>query len=512
MNKLLKLKITDGEYWYGGMIDDTLYMPFSKQSNLHLNLIDNHSYNPINPMLISSNGRYVYADEFFVLDISDGEMTIQSPSEIDYGEKESFRKAYKYLKDTYFPFSGKSPLESLFTKPQYCTWMALGENMTQNTVIEFAESILSAGMPSGELIIDDGWTDYIGQFEFSKAKFPNPKEMCEKLRQLGFFVSVWITPYVSADSSTYRELNKKGLLVKKHGEPFIACWWDGYSACIDFTNPSARAWVAQKIESLQKRYGIVGVKMDGGDARIYESGLETFASEGITANGLSEAYGKFAANYEVSEIRSTAKCGGLPVMQRIADRYHVWSDAKNGFDGIVKKALVMSFSGYPYNCPDMIGGGQYEDIDKNCPEDEELNIRYMEAATFMPSLQFSKPLWKHSDKMKRVVLKMLAIREKYIDYIRECVKDCSVSGEPILRSMLYEYGEMPDNTEQFMFGKNLLVAPVLVKGARVKKVWLPKGLWRYEPTGELYDGGNVYEVPAPLDVLPYFSKCKKDGE
>lgn len=510
MNRVLRLKIADGEYWYGGMIDDTLYMPFSKQSKLRLDLIENHAYNQVNPMLISSKGRYVYAEEFFILDIHEGEMTIESPGEIDHGEKESFCAAYIYLKDSYFPFGGKAPLESLFTKPQYCTWMALGENLTQETVLGFAESIIQAGMPAGELILDDGWTDYIGQFEFSKAKFPDPKGMCEKLRQMGFFVSVWMTPYVSADSPNFRELNKKGLLVKKEGEPFIAGWWDGYSACIDFTNPSSRTWVAQKIENLQNRYGIVGVKMDGGDARLYEAGLETYSLEGRTANGLSEAYGSFAANYEVSELRSTAKCGGLPVMQRIADRYHAWSDEKNGFEGIVKKSLVMSISGYPYNCPDMVGGGQYEDIDRSRPEDEELNIRYMEAATFMPSLQFSKRLWEHSEETKQVVLKMLAIREKYVDYIRACVKDCAASGEPILRSMLYEYGVMPDNTEQFTVGKNLLVAPVLVKGARTKTVWLPKGLWRYEPTGELFEGGKTWEVPAPLDVLPYFSKYNEE--
>lgn len=115
MNKLLKIKIADGEYWYGGMIDDTLYMPFTKQSNLHLNLIENHAYNQVNPMLISSNGRYVYADEFFILDISNGEINIQSPAEIDYGEKENFHAAYMYLKDRYFPFCGKAPFAIRFS-------------------------------------------------------------------------------------------------------------------------------------------------------------------------------------------------------------------------------------------------------------------------------------------------------------------------------------------------------------------------------------------------------------
>lgn len=510
MNKTLKIKIEEGEYWYGGLIDDTQYMPFSTSSNVRLDMIDNYSYNQNNPMLISSNGRYVYAEEFFILQVADGWINLESPADMDYGEKGSFREAYDYLKDTYFPFDGKYPLESLFTKPQYCTWMALGENLNQDSVLQFAENILKVGLPAGELIFDDGWTDYVGQFEFAVSKFPDPKGMCDKLQEMGFILSVWMTPYVSSDSSTFRDLSKKGYLVKKNGEPFIAHWWQGYSACIDFTNPAARDWVAGRIKSLQDRYGIVGVKMDGGDARIYESGLETYGQEGATANGLAEAYGRFAANYSVSEIRSTAKCGGLPIMQRIADRYHAWSDEKNGFDGIVKKALIMSVSGYPYNCPDMVGGGQYEDIDNQCSEDEELNIRYMQAATFMPSIQFSKRLWEHTEKTKQVVLKMLSIREQYANYILELVKNCAETGEPIIRSMLYAYGVLPANNEQFMLGERLLVAPVLAKDARTKRVWLPQGAWKYEPTGELFNGDQTLEVEAPLETLPYFSRYEEE--
>ena len=81
-------------------------------------------------------------------------------------------------------------------------------------------------------------------------------------------------------------------------------------------------------------------------------------------------------------------------MQRIADRYHCWEDINNGFDGIVKKSLVMSMFGYPYNCPDMIGGGQIDDIEKNKLIDKELVVRYIQAATLMPSWQFSRAIWK----------------------------------------------------------------------------------------------------------------------
>ena len=170
----------------------------------------------------------------------------------------------------------------------------------------------------------------------------------------------------------------------------------------------------------------------------------------------------------------------------------------------------MSVSGYPYNCPDMVGGGQYEDIDNQCSEDEELNIRYMQAATFMPSIQFSKRLWEHTEKTKQVVLKMLSIREQYANYILELVKNCAKTGEPIIRSMLYAYGVLPANNEQFMLGERLLVAPVLTKGARTKRVWLPQGAWKYEPTGELFSGDQTLEVEAPLETLPYFSRYEEE--
>ncbi len=509
MSKIVDIVIEDGEYWYSGFIDDTVRMPYGKESKTYYDAVNNHAYNEVNPMMISTNGRYLYAEEYGVMSISDGVIHFQSTGDIDCGKKESFKAAYAYLRDRYFPFDGKHPDERLFTNPQYCTWMALGEKPTQAGVLRFAEEIIKEGLPVGELIIDDGWSEYHGQLEFCGGRFPAPKEMCDKLKEYGFFVSVWVTPYVSPDSCNFRELHKKDLLVKKNGEPFICHWWDGYSACIDFTNPAAIDWFMQKISILQRDYGILGVKMDGGDARIYENGLETYDKAGNTANGLAEAYGKVAANFTVSELRSTSKCGGLAIMQRIADRYHAWEEEKEGLKSIVKRSLVMSFCGYPYNCPDMVGGGQMEDVEKNVFEDEELNIRYMQAATFMPSLQFSKKLWLREGTTKSVVKKMLALREKYADYILKQVKECSTAGEPIIRTMCYEYGVMPAETTQFALGTEMIIAPILAKGLREQKVYLPQGNWQYPNTGEIFTGEQMVIVPAPLEELPYFIRCKE---
>ena len=75
-----------------------------------------------------------------------------------------------------------------------------------------------------------------------------------------------------------------------------------------------------------------------------------------------------------------------------------------------------------------------------------------------------------------------------------------------MRSMEYEFpGEGFETvTDQFVLGSNLIVAPVLKKGAVTREVKLPSGKWRYVD-GKIYDGGKV-TVSAPIDCLPRFEK------
>ncbi|MDY6367405.1 MAG: glycoside hydrolase family 31 protein [Clostridia bacterium] len=501
MEKIIEIK--KGELWYSGQIDDTANMPYDGKKVVDFDLDTAEAYNQISPMLISSTGRYLYAPKNFKLHIENGIISVSSKGNIDFGEKENFRKAYEYLKDTYFEFDGRFPDLRLFLCPQYCTWMSLGYNQTQAGVLKVAKNIIDAGLPAGELIIDDNWAPYMGKFEFDAEKFPDPQGMVEDLRDMGFFVSLWVVPYISPDTETFRYFRDNDMLYKQNGKVFLTEWWDGYSACMDFTNPKTVEWVENKFDELRTKFGIDGLKMDGGDNRLYANDLQSFDGVSHTANELSELWGRLAAKFSVSEIRSTNRCEGLPVMQRIADRFHAWEDEKNGFGSIIKRSLIMSIAGYPYNCPDMIGGGQSEDW--NAKEDDELNIRYMEAATFLPSFQFSKRIWEHGKNVKDVVLKMVEIRDKYSDDIMDAVLKCAKTGEPIIKSMLFEYGIMPENLDQFVLGDRILVAPVMNKGQTGRKVFLPEGEWETFD-GKTVKGGKEITVSAPIDVLPYFIK------
>jgi alpha-glucosidase (family GH31 glycosyl hydrolase) len=111
------------------------------------------------------------------------------------------------------------------------------------------------------------------------------------------------------------------------------------------------------------------------------------------------------------------------------------------------------------------------------------------------------------EEAQKLCLQAAKLHLKFADKIVELVNKTQETGEPIVQSMEYRYPhqgyERIDN--QFFLGENLLVCPVIEKGARTRKVVLPEGQWKY-CDGIVYNGGKEIVVSAPLSVLPYFNK------
>lgn len=61
--------------------------------------------------------------------------------------------------------------------------------------------------------------------------------------------------------------------------------------------------------------------------------------------------------------------------------------------------------------------------------------------------------------------------------------------------------------QQYLLGPDVLVAPVVVKGATTRKVVFPPGCWRDPVAGRRFDGPVTATVPAPIDRHPYFFRC-----
>ena len=103
--------------------------------------------------------------------------------------------------------------------------------------------------------------------------------------------------------------------------------------------------------------------------------------------------------------------------------------------------------------------------------------------------------------------KQIKLRESLIPYTSKIMEEASKNGSPVMRTMFYEFPEDEkcwDLKDQYMFGSDYLVAPVLKAGATERQVYLPKGKWENFNTKEVVEGGKTITVAAPIDQIPIF--------
>ena len=125
-------------------------------------------------------------------------------------------------------------------------------------------------------------------------------------------------------------------------------------------------------------------------------------------------------------------------------------------------------------------------------------------------------VWSFGEDNYEILKKYLFVRERLRPYIRECMRQASETGAPVMRPMFFDFPEDKvcwETEDQYMFGADLLIAPVMEMGMRERSVYLPAGLsWTEANTGRQYDGGERIVVEAPLDVLPVFVREGKHIE
>ena len=507
----LTIKMLEDEVWYGPSSIHGKKMPHDKNSDYSVNIETTSTGNQDNPLLISNMGRFIFAPKGFTLEIKGGIIHADSRfGEIDFAEGfETLKGAFLEAVNRHFQPNGVIPPEEFFTIPQYNTWIELIYDQTQERVMTDAHGIVRNGMPAGIIMVDDGWNDYYGSYRFSKEKFPDAGSMTRELHDMGFKIMMWICPFISPDSPEARFLDSKGMLVMRdcgmgNREPVVRRWWNGFSHVLDMSNHETEAWLDSKLRVLMDEYGVDGFKLDAGDGMYYSEDDITYGN--VTPMEHSVLWCKFGAKYAFNEFRATFSCVGLPLVQRLHDKAHAWG---HGVGALVPDTVTQSILGYAYVCPDMIGGGSFVDfLPGSTTFDDELLIRYCEAAALMPMMQFSLAPWRVLDREKyEIILKMSRLHVEFAPKIIELATSAAKTGEPIVRALEYcfPHSGFERCFDCFMLGDDVLVAPVVEKGAESKTVRLPEGTW-LDDEGIVHEGGREVIVPAPLWRLPYFTK------
>ena len=493
-----------GVYWWAGIVDHGFRMPLT--NGYEADLAGETYGNQGQPLLLSSHGDVIWSENALRIKASDEGLLVQGDrARLRRGKSSgSLREGFLYARKKYFHGGGGMPDELLFACPQYNTWIELMYDQNQADILKYARGIRENGFPAGVLMVDDNWQQNYGQWDFRPNKFPDAKAMVASLHADGFKVMLWICPFVHTNSGPYARLAERSLLLKdKLGAVALIKWWNGESALLDFTNPEAVDWFCSRLDFLHSNYGVDGFKFDAGDSSFYQGAV---AARPVSPNTHSELYGRIGLRYPLNEYRAMWKMGGEPLAERLRDKDHSWTDLRK----LIPNMLLAGLMGYPFSCPDMIGGGEYKSFQPGSIIDQELVVRSAQCHALMPMMQFSVAPWRVLDKPHLdAVLKAVRVRQEHKDYILGLAHRSASTGEPIVRSMEYVFPHQGYErvNDQFCLGDRLLVAPVLEKSALQRGVTLPKGKWKGFD-GNRYAGPAQLSVTIPVDELCYFEKAE----
>lgn len=445
------------------------------------------------------------------------------------------------IEENYAEVAGKAPM-----MPEYGLgfWQCKLRYYNQEQVIRIAEEYKKREIPLDVLVIDYFHWPRCGDYRFDEEYFPNPKKMVERLHELGIETMVSVWPQVDTRSENYEEMKQQGLLVKINSGIDVQMLFDGNNVFMDATNPRTREYVWGKIK---KNYADLGINAFWLDEAEPEFATYDFDNYRYYAGPVAEKGNIYPREYARLFYEGQRANGQKEIVNLIrcawvgSQKYGalVWSgDIFSSYEDLRKQicaGLHMGLAGIPWWTTDIGGfhGGVTEDEGFR-----ELLIRWFQFGTFCPVMRIhgsrlpftpivnkagevrektgaDNEIWSFGEEAYPVLRKFIGIRERMRDYTRELMRQAHEKGSPVMRTLFYEF-PVDDNcwdiTDSYMFGPDILVAPVVHEGARSRQVYLPKDAeWVLAGSGKRYEGGKSYEIEAPIETLPVFLRDGRQG-
>lgn len=510
-----------GAHWYGGTTIETLYWPierwdFGPTPYVTGDLMKGFYGNVQERYWLSSAGIAIYVDYevplFLEFDSKNKLMKLIAKYEYPYYNQE-VRLTYSIYKAKDIMAVHEMASRHVFSKPRdipdtkvfqypiWTSWAVYKWYISQDKMIDYATKIKQYGFKASQLEIDDMWSVHYGDFVFNSYKFPDPASMIEALAELDMNVTLWIPPFCDLLSAS----KKEDVWMKGSVTDWLL-WWDGIGKLLDVSKPEAVNWFKMQLRTLRDKYKFHSYKFDAGEANWVPRHVK-YSSPLSSPNEYTRLYNEIAADVDSDnkalEVRAATRTQHLPMFVRLMDKSSAWG-YKNGLKTVIPHILQLGLIGYPFVIPDIIGGNVYylDTLDK------ELYIRWLQASVFMPVLQFSVPPWNFDEEAINITRAMINLHEEYSSLIIELAHNATRTGHPIIRPLWWcaprdEVAMTIDS--EFLLGDDLLVAPVLERGARSRHIYLPQGTW-VRHSVEYIGPGWLKEYPVRLDEVAYFHR------
>lgn len=391
----------------------------------------------------------------------------------------------KDVLNEYTDLVGKPGMPPLWS---FGTWMSRISYFTEKEGYDVAANIRKNKYPCDVIHFDTGWFDVDWQcdYKFSENRFQNPQQMLKDLRSQGFHVCLWQLPYFTPKNRYFGELIEKNLYVKNgNGElPYE-------DVVLDFSNPETVKWYQEKLAGLLD-IGVSAIKVDFGEAAPLN---------GIYASGKSGWYehNLYPVRYDMAVADITRKLHGENILWARAawagsQRYplHWGGDAattNTGMLGTLRAGLSFGLSGFSFWSHDMGG------FVKSTPEDlycRWIPFGFLTSHTRAHGAPPTEPWLYDSKRVQDVFRKSAEMKYRLMPYVYAQAKECTEKGLPMLRALFVEFPDDPGAwrvDDEYLFGSQILVAPLLESGITGRTVYLPQGKWIDYQTEKVYEGG-----------------------
>lgn len=440
-----------------------------------------------------------------------------------------FGKDYKEIMTQYVGLTGKPIMPPRWALGfAQCRGLLTREDLTY----EIARGYRERGIPCDIIYQDIGWTQHLQDFNWRKGNYKNPRKMLADLDSMGFKVILSQDPVISqANKAQWAEADSLGYFVKDvtTGRSYDMPWpWGGNCGVVDFTIPEvADWWGAYQQKPLDD--GAAGFWTDMGEpAWSNEESPERLVMKhhlgmhdeihnvyGLTWDKVvKEQFEKRNPDRRVFQMTRAAYAG----LQRYTFGWTGDSgcadDVTKGWAQMAGQIPVLLSAGLgviPFTTTDISGYcGEIDDY----PAMAELFIRWIQLGAFNPLSRIhhegnnAVEPWLFGEEAERNAKAAIELKYSLLPYIYTYAREAHELGLPIMRPMVMEF---PMDTEtysldtQFMFGEEMLVAPVVKKSARSRNLYLPEGTWiDFNDKKSEFSGEQWLTVDAPLSKIPIF--------
>lgn len=422
------------------------------------------------------------------------------------------------ISSSYTQLTGRQPLPPRWALGNLQSRMAYRNQKETDSIVTLMQK---KDFPVDAVILDFYWfgdsiQGHLGNLDWYKKAWPDPAGMVAKFRKQGVKTILITEPYVIDTVANYKDAAAKGVFVTDSlGKPYVdKQFYFGAGSLIDIFKPQARDWFWAKY----KKQIDMGIAAWWGDLGEPESHPSDIRHVNGTADQVHNIYGhywdkmlfeKYAEYYPNTRLFHLQR-SGFAGSQRYA-AYPWTGDVSRSWGGLQAQLpllLTMGMNGLGYIHSD--AGGFAQGV-----KDDELYTRWLQFAVFTPILRPhgsvipSEPVY-WSEKTQDIVRTYMQLRYAMLPYNYTLAYQNATTGSPLMRPLFYQYSNDTAACrveDEYMWGENLVVAPVIQKGVTSRSIYLPEGIWYDFNTGIEYKGNDRMDFPLTIENIPVFAKA-----